>query len=37
MAANMAGRTAAEATQALAQFAAMLRYEDVPQRVRDHC
>ena len=41
MAANMAGNTAAEATQeatqALAQFAAALRYEDVPQRVRDHC
>jgi 2-methylcitrate dehydratase PrpD len=26
-----------EATQALAQFAARLRYEDVPARVRDHC
>jgi 2-methylcitrate dehydratase PrpD len=28
---------AAEATQALAQFAAALRYEDVPPRVREHC
>ena len=28
---------AAEATQALAQFATALRYEDIPQRVRDHC
>ena len=27
---------AVEATQALAQFASSLRYEDVPQRVRDH-
>jgi len=26
-----------EATQALAQFAASLRYEDLPQDVRDHC
>jgi len=37
MAANMAGSTAAEATQILAQFAAALRYDDIPQRVRDHC
>jgi 2-methylcitrate dehydratase PrpD len=28
---------AAEATQVLAQFAARLRYEDLPQRVREHC
>ena len=28
---------AAEATQTLAQFAASLRYEDIPPRVRDHC
>jgi 2-methylcitrate dehydratase PrpD len=28
---------AAEATQALAQFAASLRYEDIPPRVREHC
>jgi 2-methylcitrate dehydratase PrpD len=28
---------AAEATQALAQFAAGLRYEDIPPRVREHC
>src|SRR5580692_11152984 len=28
---------AAEATQALAQFAAALRYEDIPPRVREHC
>ena len=28
---------AAEATQALAQFAAALRYEDIPQRAREHC
>ena len=28
---------AAEATQALAQFAAALRYDDIPPRVRDHC
>src|SRR3984893_17808938 len=28
---------AAEATQALAQFAAALRYEDIPSRVREHC
>ncbi len=28
---------AAEATQVLAQFAATLRYEDLPQRVREHC
>src|ERR1700694_5293441 len=28
---------AAEATQALAQFAASLRYEDIPPRVADHC
>src|SRR5271170_50727 len=28
---------AAEATQILAQFAATLRYEDLPQRVREHC
>ena len=28
---------AAEATQALAQFAAALRYDDIPQRVREHC
>ena len=28
---------AAEATQTLAQFARALRYEDLPQRVRDHC
>src|SRR5258708_12431602 len=27
---------AAEATQALAQFAAALRYDDIPPRVRDH-
>src|SRR4029453_17847646 len=26
-----------EATQALAQFAAALRFEDLPQDVRDHC
>ena len=28
---------AAEPTQVLAQFAATLRYEDLPQRVREHC
>jgi 2-methylcitrate dehydratase PrpD len=28
---------AAEITQTLAQFATALRYEDIPQRVRDHC
>src|SRR5580698_8739727 len=28
---------AAEATQALAQFAAALRYEDIPLRAREHC
>jgi 2-methylcitrate dehydratase PrpD len=28
---------AAEITQTLAQFAAALRYDDLPQRVRDHC
>jgi 2-methylcitrate dehydratase PrpD len=28
---------AAEPTQALAQFVTALRYEDIPQRVRDHC
>jgi 2-methylcitrate dehydratase PrpD len=28
---------AAEATQVLAQFVTALRYEDIPQRVRDHC
>src|ERR1700723_3841316 len=28
---------AAEPTQALAQFAAALRYEDIPPRVREHC
>jgi 2-methylcitrate dehydratase PrpD len=28
---------AAEPTQQLAEFAAGLRYEDIPQRVRDHC
>jgi 2-methylcitrate dehydratase PrpD len=28
---------ALESTQALAKFAATLRYDDVPQRVRDHC
>src|ERR1700729_1694877 len=28
---------AAEATQALAQFAAALRYDDIPSRVREHC
>jgi len=28
---------AAEATQALAQFAAALRYEDIPPRIREHC
>src|SRR6202140_252836 len=28
---------AAETTQALAQFAAALRYEDIPPRVREHC
>src|ERR1700684_3674961 len=28
---------AAEPTQVLANFAATLRYEDLPQRVRDHC
>src|ERR1700685_4020136 len=28
---------AVEATQALAQFAAALRYEDIPPRVREHC
>jgi 2-methylcitrate dehydratase PrpD len=28
---------AAEATQALAQFAAALRYEDIPPHVREHC
>jgi 2-methylcitrate dehydratase PrpD len=28
---------AAEATQALAQFAATLGYDDVPKRVREHC
>src|SRR5262245_66187449 len=26
-----------EVTQALAQFAATLKYEDIPQRVREHC
>ena len=28
---------AAETTQVLAQFAATLRYDDLPQRVREHC
>jgi 2-methylcitrate dehydratase PrpD len=28
---------AVEPTQALAQFVSALRYEDIPQRVRDHC
>jgi 2-methylcitrate dehydratase PrpD len=28
---------ATEATQVLATFAAKLRYDDIPQRVRDHC
>jgi 2-methylcitrate dehydratase PrpD len=28
---------AAEVTQTLAKFAATLRYEDIPQRARDHC
>ncbi len=28
---------AAETTQALAQFASALRYDDIPPRVRDHC
>jgi len=28
---------AVEVTQRLAQFAAALRYDDIPQRVRDHC
>ena len=28
---------AAEATQALATFAATLRYEDIPERAREHC
>ena len=26
-----------EATQVLAQFAASLKYEDIPERARDHC
>src|SRR5271169_2277887 len=30
-------KMAAESTQALAQFAAALRYEDIPPRVREHC
>jgi 2-methylcitrate dehydratase PrpD len=38
MAADMAVDMAIpEATQALARFAARLRYDDLPQRVRDHC
>ena len=37
MAANMAAEATQEATQILAQFAAALRYDDIPQRVRDHC
>jgi 2-methylcitrate dehydratase PrpD len=28
---------AVEVTQTLAEFAAKLRFDDVPQRVRDHC
>jgi 2-methylcitrate dehydratase PrpD len=31
------GLMAVEPTQALAQFVSALRYEDIPQRVRDHC
>src|SRR5580704_7290091 len=30
-------KMAAETTQVLAQFAAALRYEDIPPRVREHC
>lgn len=37
MAANTAVEATQEATQILAQFAAALRYDDIPQRVRDHC
>jgi 2-methylcitrate dehydratase PrpD len=33
----MASDVAAEATQTLAKFAATLRYEDIPERARDHC
>jgi 2-methylcitrate dehydratase PrpD len=33
----MEAEMAAEATQALAQFVTALRYEAIPQRVRDHC
>src|ERR1700751_549939 len=33
----MVSGVATEATQTLAKFAATLRYEDIPQRARDHC